>query len=54
MQNKKSSKEIRSLRREASLTQKQMAEELGVAQSYISNLETGSLDITLSKFLHFC
>lgn len=50
----KSSKEIKKARQIAGLTQKQMAERIGTSQSYVSQIESGARDISLSLFLEMC
>jgi len=42
------SKSIKAARREAKLTQEQLAEKAGTKKSYISRLENGNCDIQLS------
>ncbi len=50
----KSKDQIKKLRKTAGLTQVQMAEKLAVSKSYVSQLERGICDISLSKFLEYC
>ena len=50
----KSSKLIKDLRSHLGLTQKVFAARIGVTQSYISQLETGEVDVSLSLFLSWC
>lgn len=48
----KSQAYIKALRSQAGLTQKQMADKMKVTQPYISQLEKGEIDISLSKFIN--
>lgn len=42
---------LRGLRRQAGLTQTQLSDRTGVSQRYISELERGKSDLTLSRLL---
>lgn len=50
----KSGKYVKKLRKELGLTQKEMAEIVGILPSNISDLENNRYDISLSKFVHWC
>lgn len=50
----KSDSIIKSMRVNLNLTQKEFAEALGVTQSYISQMETGKVDVSMSLFLSWC
>jgi transcriptional regulator with XRE-family HTH domain len=45
---------IRQHRKMKSMTQKELAAELGVASSYIANIEQGQKGISLDKLVEFC
>ena len=43
---------LRGRRKELKMTQKELAEKIGTARSYIARIEKGETDIQLSSFLH--
>ncbi|MCL2342865.1 MAG: helix-turn-helix domain-containing protein [Firmicutes bacterium] len=45
---------IKYFRRMNALTQKELAAEIGVAPSYIANIEQGQKRISLDKLVHIC
>jgi len=45
---------IRQYRKMKSMTQKELAAELGIASSYIANIEQGQKGISLDKLVEFC
>ena len=51
---KKSGAFVLKLRKKTKLSQLQFANRLGFNRSYISQLETDNVDISLSKFIHIC
>lgn len=54
MDNKNIQKKLKQLRKESGLTQKQLAEYLGVDQSQISRLENGARKVNLTLVMKIC
>ena len=50
----KSGKHIKQLRKELKLNQTEFANKIGVTQSYISQIEGNSINVSLSLFLDWC
>lgn len=51
---KKSDTIIKNLRSELQLSQVEFADKIGVTQSYISQIENGKVDVSLSLFITWC
>lgn len=50
----KSASQIKALRKKTGLTQEGFSDVAGFTRPYISQLERGTCDISLSKFLELC
>lgn len=50
----KSGPVLKKMRSVLGMTQKEFAQEVGVQQGYISKIETGKKDISLTRFLDLC
>lgn len=50
----KSGIHIKKLRKDLNLNQTQFAKKIGVTQSYISQIESDSINVSLSLFLEWC
>ncbi|WP_064967630.1 helix-turn-helix domain-containing protein [Tenacibaculum ovolyticum] len=50
----KSGKHIKQLRKDLKLNQTEFATKIGVTQSYISQIESDNINVSLSLFLDWC